>query len=52
MRRSEKRQSVRFSKNGNYEKPYSVTGAVKLTGSEQASKYICTDRIIGTWEAA
>ena len=32
--------------------PYSVTGTVGLAGSEQAPKYICTDRIIGTWEAA
>ena len=39
MRRSEKWQSVRFSRNGSYEPPYSVTGVVKLTGSEQAPKY-------------
>jgi len=39
---------VRFSKIGSYEKPYSVTGTIKLIGSEQAPKYICIDRIIGT----
>ena len=31
-----------------YENPYSVTGAVKPTGSEQTPKGKCTDRIIGT----
>lgn len=49
---SEKRQPARFSRNGSYETPYSVTGTVGLAGSEQAPKYICIDRIIGTWEAA
>lgn len=39
MRWSEKWQSVRFSRNGSYEPPYSVTGVVKLTGSEQTPKY-------------
>ena len=35
-----KRQSVWFSKNLPYETPYSVTGIIKLTGSEQAPKAI------------
>ena len=52
VRRSEKWQPARFSRNGSYETPYSVTGTVGLAGSEQAPKYICIDRIIGTWEAA
>lgn len=34
-----------------YETPYSVKGTVKHTGSKQAPKDICTDKIIGTWEA-
>ena len=50
MRRSEKWQPARFSRNGSYETPYSVTGTVGLAGSEQAPKYICIDRIIGTWK--
>ncbi len=40
-----------WSKIACYETPYSVTGAVKHTGSKQAPKGICTDRIIGTLEA-
>ena len=44
----EKSWSVRSSKNRRYEKPYCVTGAMTLTGLEQAPKGICTDRIIGT----
>ena len=36
------------SKNGIYELPYVVTGDVKLTGSKETPKGICTDRIIGT----
>jgi hypothetical protein len=39
---------VWLSKNSIYEKPYCATGAIMLTGSEQAPKSICTDRIIGT----
>ena len=42
---------VWFSKNLLYEKPYSVTGTIKLTGSKQAPKAICKDRIIGTQKA-
>lgn len=41
-------QLVRWSKNRIYETPYCVTGTIKLTGSEQEPKDICTDRIIGT----
>lgn len=33
-----------------YETPCNVTGITKHTGSKQAPKDICTDRIIGTWE--
>ena len=44
----EKSWSVRSSKNSRYEKPYCVTGAMTLTGLEQAPKGICTDRITGT----
>lgn len=40
-----------WSKIACYETPYSVTGAIKHTGSKQAPKGICTDRIIGTLEA-
>ncbi|MBQ2176146.1 MAG: hypothetical protein II453_14160 [Alphaproteobacteria bacterium] len=40
-----------MSKNEAHEKPYSVTGTIKLTGSEQAPKAICKDRIIGTQKA-
>ena len=36
------------SKNVFYENPYCVTGAIKLTGSEQTPKDKCKDRIIGT----
>ena len=42
-------KSVRLSKIRMYEKPYIVTGNIKLTGSEQAPKEKCSDRIIGTW---
>ena len=48
MHTHEKSWSVRFSKNLRYERPYCVTGAITLAGSEQAPKGICTDRIIGT----
>jgi len=41
-----------WSKNLLYETPYSVTGTFKLSGSEQKPTDICTDRIIGTREAA
>ena len=39
-----------WSKNPCYETPYSVTGTIKLTGSEQEPKDICKDKIIGTWK--
>jgi hypothetical protein len=52
VRLPEKWQLVRFSKIGSYEQPYTVTGGVKLTGSEQAPKYICKDRVIGTWKVS
>ena len=37
-----------WSKNLVYEKPYCVTGTIKLTGVKSAPKDICTDRVIGT----
>lgn len=45
-----KKALVRMSKNLVYENPYSVTGTIKLTGSEQNPKGICKDKIIGTWK--
>lgn len=48
MCKSLKRKLVRISKNLAYENPYSVTGTIKLTGSEQNPKNICTDMVIGT----
>ena len=39
-----------MSKDLCYENPYSVTGTIKLTGSEQSPKSICTDKIVGTWK--
>ncbi len=43
--------SVRWSKNCLYETPCRVTGTSKLAGLEDSPKSVCTDRIIGTWEA-
>ena len=34
-----------------YERPYSVTGTIKLTGLKEAPKDICKAKIIGTWKA-
>lgn len=42
---------ARFSKILLYERPYSVTGTIKLTGSKEAPKDICKAKIIGTWKA-
>ena len=42
---------MRSSKTLLYERPCSVTGTGKLTGVKEASKDICTAKIIGTWEA-
>lgn len=42
---------MRFSKILFYERPYSVTGAIKLTGLKEAPKDICRAKIIGTWKA-
>ena len=42
---------VRFSKSLLYERPYSVTGTIKLTGLKEAPKDICKAKIIGTWKA-
>lgn len=42
---------VRWSKNCLYETPWRVTGTSKLAGLEDSPKSVCTDRIIGTWEA-
>ncbi len=36
------------SKNVRYETPYTVKGGIKLAGSKETPKRICTDRIIGT----
>jgi len=36
------------NKNGKYKTPYTVKGGIKLAGSEETPKGICTDRIIGT----
>ena len=41
---------VRFSKSLLYERPYSVTGTIKLTGLKEAPKDICKAKIIGTWK--
>ncbi|WP_303861602.1 hypothetical protein [Alkalibaculum bacchi] len=41
-----------MSKSLLYENPYSVTGAVKLTGLKGAPKEcICKARVEGTWKA-
>jgi hypothetical protein len=42
---------VGISRNRIYKNPYSVTGAIKHTGSEQAPKGTCKDRFVGTWKA-
>ena len=42
---------VRFSKNLCYERPYIVTGNIKLINLKEASKDICKARIIGTLKA-
>ena len=42
---------VRFSKILLYERPYSVTGTIKLTGLKEAPNDICKAKIIGTWKA-
>lgn len=39
------------SKTSDYEKPYSITGTIKLTGPQKLPKDKCIDRIIGTWKA-
>ena len=39
------------SKNHLYEKPYSVTGAIKFTGLKETSKVICKDKVVGTRKA-
>ena len=36
------------SKNHMYETPYTVKGGIKLAGSKEKPKRICTDRIIAT----
>lgn len=41
---------VRFSKIWLYERPYCVTGTVKLTGLKKAPNDICIARVIGTWK--
>ena len=43
---------VRLSKNIGYEKPYNVTGIIKLAGSKLKPKAKCTDRVIGTRKGA
>lgn len=43
--------SVRFSKILLYERPYSVTGTIKLAGLKEAPKDICIAKAIGTWKA-
>ncbi len=40
-----------MSKNPHYENPYSVTGAIKLTGSYQWPTDICKDSDNGTRKA-
>lgn len=42
---------MRLSKILLYERPYSVTGTIKLTGLKEAPKDICKAKIIGTWKA-
>jgi len=39
---------ARISKSNHYESPYIVTGNIEHTGSEEAPKSICTDKITGT----
>ena len=41
---------ARFSKILLYERPYSVTGTIKLAGLKEAPKDICIAKIIGTWK--
>ena len=41
---------MRFSKILLYERPYSVTGTIKLAGLKEAPKDICIAKIIGTWK--
>ena len=43
-----KLSSVWWSKNHIYETPYIIKGGIKLTGSKQKPKDVCTDKIIGT----
>lgn len=40
---------VRISKICGYENPYTVTGSIKQTGSQELPKDTCKDRTIGTW---
>lgn len=42
---------VWFSKNSCYERPYTITGSIKLTGSKECPKSICIDRDNGTLKA-
>ncbi|WP_251528732.1 hypothetical protein [Metabacillus litoralis] len=42
---------VRWSKSCLYETPCRVTGMIKLAGLEDSPTSVCTDKIIGTWEA-
>jgi hypothetical protein len=44
----EKSLLVWWNKNRCYETPYAIKGGIKLTGSEQKPKDVCTDKIIGT----
>lgn len=36
------------SKNETHKTPYTVIGGIKLAGSKETPKGICTDKIIGT----
>lgn len=40
-----------LSKIGSYEKPYSITGAIKSTGEKKEPKTVCKDKDNGTWKA-
>lgn len=42
---------VRWSKNCLYETPCRVIVTSKLAGLEDSPTSVCTDKIIGTWEA-
>lgn len=42
---------VGLSKIHIYEKPYNVKGIIQLTGLKELPKFLCKDRIIGTWKA-